>query len=214
MRTALVTLLILSIFGGCRKSGNLELIIRGSVVDYRHTAGVAGVTVRLDEQVVEGGTVSGAYNLAANTTTDANGDFELQFDRKNALNYRITLTKDGYFTKQFNVNPDQVNPGEVHEVSEDMIPEATLQIRVVNTQPESDDELMRFRKLNAFFECVCCNNEFYDFQGAAVDSTFSCKLYGDYNVTYTYTVNREEEVNVVDSVYCPAFHTTELLIEY
>lgn len=214
MRLAVVIIILISLFGGCRKSGNLELTIRGSVVDYRHTAGVSGVSVRLDEQAVQGSTVSGAYNRAADATTDANGDFELKFDRKNALNYRITLSKEGYFTKQFNVNPDQVKPGEVHEVAEDMIPEATINIRVVNSQPESDDELMRFRKLNAFFECVCCNNDFYDFQGALVDSTFSCKLYGDQNLTYTYTVNREEEVNVVDSVYCPAFHTTELLIEY
>lgn len=214
MRITLVLIIVISLFGGCRKTGNLDLSIRGNVVDYRHTAGVAGVNVRLDEQAVQGSTVSGAYNRAAEAVTDANGDFELNFERKNALSYRITLTKEGYFTKQFNVNPDNVTPGEAYEVYEDMIPEATLTVRVVNALPESDDELMRFRKLNAFFECVCCTNDFYDFEGATVDSTFSCKLYGDYNLTYTYTVNREEPVNVVDSIYCPAFHTTELLIEY
>lgn len=214
MRTALFIFILLVSFSGCRKTGNLELTIRGSVVDYRHNAGVSGVSVRLDEQAIQGSTASGAYSRAAEASTDANGDFELNFDRKNALDYRITLTKEGYFSKQFNVNPDQVVPGEIHEVYEDIIPEATIQVKVVNTNPESDEELMRFRKLNAFFECVCCHNDFYDFYGADVDSTFSCKLYGDYNLTYVYTVDREEEVNVVDSIYCPAFHTTELLIEY
>ncbi len=206
------TLLVLS--ASCRKTDDIELTIRGVITDYRNDAGVGGVTVRLDEQALQSGTVSSAFTNAGQTVTASDGSFELVFPRENALLYRITLTKEGYFNRQTEVNPDNVRPNAPYDFEEIIIPRATLVMKITNENPQSEDDLMRFRKLNALFDCVCCNNEFIDFHGAAVDTTLTCELYGDHNLTYTYTVYRLEDTQVVDSVFCPAFHTTELVIGY
>lgn len=213
-RWSLFFFALLVFSASCRKVDDIELTIRGTVTDYRNSAGVGGVTVKLDEQVLQGGTVSSAFTNAAQTVTASDGSFELVFPRENALLYRITLSKEGYFNRQTEVNPDNVRPNLPHELDQVIIPRATLVMKFINENPESEDDLIRFRKLNALFDCVCCNNEFIDLHGAAVDTTLTCELYGDYKLTYTYTVYRLEDTQVVDSVFCAAFHTTELVIGY
>jgi hypothetical protein len=198
----------------CRKAADLDLVLRGQVNDYRNNSGVKGVRVKLDEQVLQSGALSGAFVNAGEVTTDHNGYFELVFDRKNALNYRLTLSKEGYFSEVIELNPDNFRPNEPYDYNAVVIPEAFFTLTVRNVQPDSSNDLIRFRKLNALFDCLCCNNEFDEFYGASVDTSVTCRLYGDHMLTYTYDVLKLEETTVVDSIYCPAFHTTELVIEY
>lgn len=198
----------------CRKAEPLQLIVRGQVTDFRNNAPVQGVNVRIDEQALQGGALSGAFSMAGQTTTGPDGTYELAFERKNALNYRLRFRKEGYFDEFTELNPDLLRPNSPHDLDAVVKPEAVLLMKFKNVNAESDNELMRFRKLNALFDCACCNNDFIDIIGNNLDTTMMCKLYGDHMLSYTYVVYREEQVDVVDSVYCPAFHTTELVINY
>jgi hypothetical protein len=47
-----------------------------------------------------------------------------------------------------------------------------------------------------------------------VDFTSSCKLYGDSWIYYRWDIFKDTDTSFVDSVYCPAFQTTNILIEY
>lgn len=208
-------MLFLALAGtACRKGNDISLVIEGNVLDYRNDWGVSGVNVRLDEQVIEGGTLTSAFGTVTNVTTDADGFFRIEFPRKNALKYRLRLTKDGYFGDEVEINPDDINPEDPYSTQLTLIPEAEIEVTLRNANPESASDFMRFRKLNAFFECACCTNDFVNCYGNAVDTTFTCTLYGDYQLTYIYTVYRSEVTEVVDSIFCPAFHTTQLTIEY
>ena len=208
-------MLFLALAGtACRKGNDITLVIEGNVLDYRNDWGVSGVNVRLDEQVIEGGTLTSAFGTVTNVTTDADGFFRIEFPRKNALKYRLRLTKDGYFGDEVEINPDDINPEDPYSTQLTLIPEAEIEVTLRNANPESASDFMRFRKLNAFFKCACCTNDFVNCYGNAVDTTFTCTLYGDYQLTYIYTVYRSEVTEVVDSIFCPAFHTTQLTIEY
>jgi hypothetical protein len=198
----------------CRKAENLDYIIQGKIVDSRHQAGLGGVSVRIDEQTLDGGTLSGALTTAAQATTASDGTFELVFPRKNALTYQINLQKTGYFARTIEVNPDDLRPNDPFSFNANLTPEATVSFRFVNATPETDDDLLRFRKLNALFTCACCNNDWVNLEGMAVDSVLTCKLHGDYNLTYIYDVFKAEETSTVDSVFCAAFQTTYVTIEY
>jgi hypothetical protein len=198
----------------CRKAENLDYIIQGKIIDSRHQAGLAGVSVRIDEQTIDGGTLSGALTTAAQVTTAADGSFELVFPRKNALAYQINLQKTGYFARTIDLNPDVLRPNEPYTFNASLTPEATVSFRFINANPETVDDLLRFRKLNALFECACCNNAWVNLEGMTVDSVLTCKLHGDYNLTYIYDVFKLEETSTVDSVFCAAFQTTYVTIEY
>ncbi len=214
MKTYLLILCMAVTFGACRKNTDIALVIEGTVLDARNNWGVSGVNLRLDEQVLEGGTLTSAFSTVTNVTTDADGRFRIEFPRKNALNYRLRLTKEGFFGEEIEINPDDVNPDVPFTIDPVIIPQAQIQVNLINAFPESDNDYMRFRKLNAFFECACCTNDFVNCYGSAVDTSFVCTLHGDYMLTYVYTVYRAEVTEVVDSIFCPAFHTTELTIAY
>lgn len=205
---------ILLNLASCRKAESLDYIIQGVVVDSRHQAGLGGVVVRIDEQVLDGGTLSGALTTAAQTTTAPDGSFELVFPRKNALTYQMNLQKTGYFARTLDVSPDDLQPNEPFTFNSDLTPEASVSFRFVNMSPFSNDDLLRFRKLNAIFTCPCCDNSWVNLEGMIVDSTLTCRLPGDYTLTYVYDVFKMEETSVVDSVYCPAFQTTSVTVEY
>lgn len=206
---------LITALASCRKADDsIEFTIRGVVTDSRNGAGLPGVLVTIDEQVVEGGALNGSFSQAAQSVTGADGSYELVFQRRNALEYRVDFTKSDYFEVRETINPDLLNPEEQFTLNNTLIPEATLEMHFYNANPFDDDDLFRFRKLNALFECVCCNNDWIDLEGMDADTTVVCKLHGDYLLTYTYLVFKEEDEAFVDSVYCPAFHTTEIDIGY
>lgn len=214
IRSTLLFIALLTAFASCRKAEDISFTIRGVVTDSRNGAGLAGVKVTIDEKVVEGGSLSGAFTQAAEAISASDGSYELTFPRRNALEYRVDFEKAQYFTVRENLNPDLLSPDADFDLPAVIIPEAHLQMHFYNANPHSDDDLFRFRKLNALFECLCCNNDWIDLEGMDADTTLTCKLHGDHLLTYTYLVFKEEDVTVVDSIYCPAFHTTELNIGY
>lgn len=214
MRTYLWVFFFALLAVACRRNEEITLVVEGSVLDFRNNWGISGVNVRLDEQVVEGGTLTSAFGTVTTVTTGEDGFFRIEFPRKNALKYRLRMTKEGYFSKEFEINPDDINPEAPFTDDYTIIPQAELKVNIRNTNPESVDDLLRYRNLNAFFECACCTNDFVDCYGSTVDTSFTCTLYGDHTMTYIYTVYRTEVTEVIDSLFCPAFHTTELTIEY
>ena len=214
MKTHLWLLVVVLLASSCRENNEISLVIEGQILDSRNNWGVSDVNVRLDEKVIEGGTLTSAFGTVTSVTTNADGYFRIEFPRKNALSYRLRLTKTGYFSNEFEINPDDVNSDAPYSTNLTIIPQAEIQVNLRNVSAESDADFMRFRKLNAFFECACCNNDFVNCYGASVDTSFTCTLFGDHNLSYIYTVYRSEVTEVVDSIFCPAFHTTELTIEY
>jgi hypothetical protein len=207
--------LLLIALVGCRKNDNQGMLINGKVSDVRNNSGLGGVDITLSEQVVEDGSLNASFQLADETTTDGGGNYELDFERRNALVYRVDYEKQGYFSRQLELNPDDLTPGEPFGRSLGMIPEATFEVRILNANPVSANDEIRFRNLDGNFGCACCNTDWIVKEGMMVDTTFSCRLHGDFMMHFTYEITKVGiDSTVVDSVYCPAFQTTAVTIEY
>ncbi|MFT4778647.1 MAG: hypothetical protein ACI80P_001540 [Flavobacteriales bacterium] len=198
----------------CNKNDVEGMQIEGEIRDSRHGAGVSAASVLVQEQVVEGGALNGALQFAVQTTSDGGGEYTANFERKNALTYNIDFTKAGYFDVTREVNPDNLSPGVGYTVNTVMTPEAFIEVNIFNANPETSEDFMRFRYMNANFDCECCGNSWMEFTGTIVDSTLTCRLHGDYTLYYTFEVNRGEEIIEFDSIFCPAFQTTVLNIGY
>ncbi|MCH2197641.1 MAG: hypothetical protein MK081_02575 [Flavobacteriales bacterium] len=213
--TRLVLILsVILIASACNKEDNTNLILEGKTTDSRNGAGLNGVTVDIEEQILEGGALNAAYQYAGGATSASGGNYRIEFERENSLEYRVGYAKEGYFFQQYSLNPDLFNPGEVVTRNISMIPEATIAVRIQNVNPETEDDEIRFRYLDANFNCECCDNEFTILEGTAIDTTLECQLHGDYMLHFVYEIMRDSDTTIVDSVYCPAFQLTEVNINY
>lgn len=200
---------------GCNKTTDQELKLTGVVVDHRNSSGLSDVYVRLQEQVVSGGALNSQFETAGEATSDFSGVYSMDFDRANALVYRVDYEKPGYFDHREELNPDDFRPGEPVSTNITMYTEAEFEVRLVNSNPYDALDQIKFRNLDANFECGCCTNDWVVVNGMDVDTTFSCKMHGDYMLHFTYEIEKATlDTLIVDSVFCPAFQTTPITINY
>ena len=211
-----LVLIVISTVVACKKESVGQLRVDGKVTDSRNGTGVSSARVNLNEQVLEGGSFSSAFSQAGTSTSASNGSFELVFDRRNAVSYELEVLKEGYFDKVYTINPENVTTTGAYTKNVLFTPIATLQTRLVNTSPLNGNDRIRFRYLNANFDgCACCDNEFVVIDGTSVDSILTCDLHGDFLIKYVWEVTRNDTTTTyVDSLYCPAFMTSELEIAY
>lgn len=215
MKTYLLLVCIVLFAVGCNKNNDQNLRVNGKVSDVRNNSGLSGVSILLSEQVVEDGALNASFQTADETDTDGSGNYELVFQRRNALLYRLDYAKDGYFNRRIEINPDDLNPGETITRSFGMIPEAFFEVQLLNSSPVSPDDEIRFRNLDGNFNCACCTTDWIVQEGQTVDTTFTCRLHGDFMMHFTYEITKVGfDTTIVDSVFCPAFQTTAVTIEY
>lgn len=214
MKLHVILLFSLLTLVACNRNDVEGMQIHGKIRDSRNSAGVAGVSVEVQEKIVESGALNGSFQFAAQVNTDGSGNYTADFERNNALIYKMNFTKQGYFSKAQEINPDNLTPGVAYTVNQTLVPEAFVQVNIRNANPLTEDDFMRFRYVNANFDCECCNNAWTEFEGTMVDSSFTCRMHGDYMLYYTYEVTRVEEEVFTDSVFCHAFQTTVIDIDY
>ncbi|MFM1931604.1 MAG: hypothetical protein RL226_907, partial [Bacteroidota bacterium] len=145
MSTRIIAAALVLLVAGCKKTKNQELEITGVVSDSRHGQGLAGTYITLAEKTVDGGVLTSAFNQISETESASDGAYQLQFDRSNAYEYRMTAEKSGYFDREFNINPDNVNPDTPYSFSFSMVPVATVTVQLVNIAPETSQDEIVFR---------------------------------------------------------------------
>lgn len=206
----------LIVLPSCKKENIDSLSVAGKVRDGRNNNGLSSATVKFKEKVLDGGAFNSSFQTAAETNTSPNGDYSLNFERKNAVEYQIEFSKDGYFTKTIDINPEDVSLDQAYMQNASINAEAEIELRIVNQNPWNNQDEIRFRYLNAIFDdCFCCNNDFIVLEGTEIDSTKNCQIYGDFLIKYVYEVTKSDTtITTVDSLFCPAFTTTQILIAY
>ena len=200
---------------GCRKDPVFELEIIGTATSAADGSALPGVQIQLWEKVLEGGSLSNTAELAASATTDATGAYSMTFERRNASEYDIRYSGSGLVDGSVFINPESVVPGTPRCVNLS-IPEATNVVTVlVNSNPETVEDQIAFRFLNATSPCVCCNNDEVVITGNAVDSTRTCIEHSGKWLRYFATVDRiSGTYTILDSVYTEPQQDVQILLAY
>jgi len=211
---AALALLSIILFSQCRKE-KAEYSLQGKITHARTGAGLNGANVNVQKTVVSGSTYSGAFAAAASSTTDASGNYSMTWERENFAALKVTASYPQFILKEHELNVSNFSVGTPYQQNLALYPEAFIEMNITNTLPSAPSDKLTFTFVNANFDCFCCNNGFRQFNGTAIDTSFSCKLYGDQWLKYqgTYNFGGQDSV-VVDSVWCPAFQTTTLNIVY
>jgi hypothetical protein len=213
LNIALRLLFLMVIFASCKKE-NKNYILEGRVINARQSQPLQGVNVDLSKQVVGGGTFNGSFNNAASGSTNGAGDYKLEWPRENFAALRLNVSKVDFFSVQMDLPPSDFNAGEAVTRNISLYPKATVQVSINHLINASEFDNYEFSFMNAQFDCACCTNEGKVFQGA-IDTTFECLIYGDTWLKYSQEINTAQVDSVaIDSIWCPAFQTTQIGLSY
>ena len=204
----------LMFFASCKKEDG-NYILEGKVSNGNTGESISGVNVKILKQTVSDGTFGGSFSTAANASTDASGMYQLKWARENFSALRVVAEKNQFITRTINLTVDNFSPGESVTQNINIFPEAFVAVSIQNTGESSIQDELEFTFTNAFFDCACCANGWKTFSGADLDTVFDCKVYGDRWLKHQrHIITADLDTVISDSIYCPAFQTTQIEIEY
>lgn len=213
IRILLVLLLALHT-QSCKRNTETNYHIRGQVTDADDGTALAGVSIEIEKQVVQNGIYGNTYQNALVTSTNSSGAFEGSWLRENFAALRLLATKDNYISSEKSLDIDDFEGGSAVIQNVAIYKEAFSSLRFQHFNGSSNDRLS-FTFLNAIFDCNCCSNGWKTWQGADIDTTLTCRAYGNRWLKYqVLTQLGSSDTSYVDSIYCEAFTTTSRNIQY
>lgn len=201
---------------GCKKNPTGELTLSGELLDARTGGPVADVEASLEEQVVEGGVWVGNWQSAGISESDATGQYEVAFQRTNALKYQVQFSKPLWFTEADSLDPNRWRGSETSAFNRTMTPKAWVRLIMSNSQPFAPPPTVRFRFLHPMPEDhEVYPNTWSQFDSEVPQDPIDCLMEGDISLPYAVEVLRDGEwTSWVDSIEVPRFDTTALVIFY
>lgn len=213
-KTILIVSLVIFFLFSCKKE-DATYRLSGCALDGRSGNPVSGVNASIEKQVVSGGNFGATFSQATSTSTDAYGVYKLEWPRENFAALKLKASRTNYITAEKDLLVNAFEGGNIVEENITIYPESFIQVKIQNTGTTNAEDQLNFTFTNADFDCICCSNGFKVFEGAAIDTEYTCKLYGDTWLKYQKQVySLEADTIVNDSIWCPSFQTTQLLIQY
>lgn len=205
---------ILSIVISSCKKEDETIVINGTVIDPQSGNPISGAKVYLDGKILSSGIYNDSYSEIASTTSDASGHYEISTKWQVVSSYRIRAFKNNYFDNQTIVPAESITKGTTYTSSLSLLPAAWVRLNINNVVGYSEDEI-QYKFLGTPQMCNdCCNNQFLIGAGN-YHTIYKCRAIGNKFNKFYWTVRRNGTTNpFTDSVYCAAFDTATLNINY
>jgi hypothetical protein len=197
----------------CKKDGAVQFSLQGKVTDADDGNALSGVAIEVEKQVVQNGVFGNTYQNALSTSTDNSGQYQGSWPRENFAALRVLAEKDNYIKAERELDINSFDDGMATENIQ-LYKEGFVSLRFVHSNGNTGDRLS-FTFLNANFDCNCCANGWRTWQAGSIDTTITCRVYG--NRWLKYQVQTQIGFNdsiYVDSLFCDAFVTTSRAIQY
>jgi hypothetical protein len=200
---------------GCKKDEALNYTISGTIVNGRTGAPVSGLEVKIQQKVISDGVYSALFTDAASAITDVNGSYSMTWKRENVAAFQMLLDKDQYISREISLSPTSLDANENFTYNAHIFAEAFITVHLSNTEETSAVDLCNFRFDDTDFDCNCCTEAWVNTFGADVDSTWTCRVYGDSWIRYVRDIATfEVDTILTDSIWCPAFQNTPLEVNF
>lgn len=214
IKTLFLIPLAASLLFACKKE-TPTYRLSGCVLDGRSGNPVSGVTATIEKQVVSGGNFGATYSYATSATSDGFGVYNLEWPRENFAALKLKTSKPDYITSEKDLTVSSFEGGAIVQQNMTIYPQSFIHLKIQNTGETYPEDILNFTFTNADFDCICCANGFKVFEGPDIDTQYTCKLYGDTWLKYQKQIYSFEADTIInDSIWCPAFQTTDLIIQY
>jgi hypothetical protein len=197
----------------CKKDDD-KIMVTGTVVDPQSGIGISGVNVYLDGKILNSGIYNEDYSEIASATTDGSGNFKIETAWQVVSCYRIRVFRNNYFENQLVVPAESISKGQTYTAALTMLPAAWIRVNINNMVGSADDEI-QYKFTSTPQSCMdCCHNSFLIGSGN-YHAVYKCRAVGNKINGFYWTVKRDGVTSPnADSVYCVAFDTTTLNINY
>ncbi|MCG8576033.1 MAG: hypothetical protein MI810_14180 [Flavobacteriales bacterium] len=167
-------LLLISFFTFSCKKGEITYDFEGKVTETAAGGNVSGADIEIHQVVFSQSVSNTNFQKAGETTTDANGFYNISIAREKVTDFKIDITKDGYFDQQLEFTSKEVSTEESNVFNVSMDAEAWVRLDVKNVGPMPGDELTMV--LSEFREgCVGCATNGHHSLVEDIDTTFLFK---------------------------------------
>lgn len=211
MRVGFLLIMVLAL-AGCEKKQDV-FAFDCVVFDEKVNANVAGASVTMMVQEAAGG-FNPNYVTVGTTTTDANGRFYIEVEKGVYYSYRVQVSHSNHFTGTFDISPDDVPFSKAYTATLPVEPKAWVSVHLKNENASQTVSYKVVAETDACTECCPSNTTYY--QGSMVDTTITCLVYGNQNVSITGSyVDIDGGIHqVAETTFAQAFDTTTVIIIY
>jgi hypothetical protein len=209
-RTALLVLLV-AVVSSCKKEP-IQYVFEGTVTESVSNSALGGVDVTVSQRVYDGNVASSFFNTAGSSTTASAGTYHINFDREKVVEFKIELTKDGYFEQEEIIVSGDIVPEDPNIYDYTMEPKSWIRFNLMNFGGLTTDD---FTMIHFNFREACdgCTTNGYFHYYGQVDSTFTFTTTGGVYTRYSY-LNPGATMYNHDSVYTTPFDTVDVNINY
>ncbi len=194
-------IIIIFLFISCKKEPD-KIIVSGTINNYIADADVSGVSIVLYGKKIESGTYNGSFTKLISANTDNTGKYNFEIDKENISEYKITLSKYGYFsTEEIFYSKDFIK----NKISKNftIYPSANITIKVKNTSPINNNDYFKYTIVSGYYNAVECCSKTAEFFGIDVVEEITCKVIGNQNVTFDWIKAKDGNTYIgSQTIYC------------
>lgn len=203
---------LLLLFSSCKDKPDV-FMFDCVVYNQKINAPVSGASIIMKVQNAAGG-FNPTYVTVGSATTDAHGRFYIEVDKGVYYTFRVEVTHSKHFNGTFNINPDDVPFSTAYASTFNLEPRAWISTHLIN---QNNSQTATFKITAETGDCVnCCQASSTIVQGNAVDSIFTCQVYGEQQIAITgnYVDEGGGIHQILETAFISAFDTTVVTVVY
>jgi len=202
-------------FFSCKKNSDNMIDLSGTISDKINSFPIEGVNVLLEIKPFGGSSFSNSFDEITTTETNTNGEYLFSFQNSNAVEYRLTFTKQGCFSEQIVINPDQLSISDNNVIDATLYSSSYLVLNITNNTPFNNDDQITLNTTLIGANVGSCFNNIVTMVGSSVDTTIECEVYGNQMIEIDYFVTKDNFTNAFsDNVFCSSGDTLFKYINY
>ena len=209
---SVITLLLCALVLFSCKKEPLQYVFKGKISENQSHGSLSGVDVKMFQIPFSNTVTSNIYELAASSTTNSSGDYDMSFERKKVTEFKLSLSKSGYFDADIDVNPSDVSASDDNLVDYEMEAKSWLRFTVQNAGLASNSDNLTLILFNYRQDCAGCASADYNYFPGIVDTTFKYTSTAGQYFRFHYAIQGGQ--SLMDSVYMTPFDTVAYSIIY
>ncbi|MBD3635864.1 MAG: hypothetical protein HUJ25_00870 [Crocinitomicaceae bacterium] len=196
----------------CKKD-TIQYSFEGTVTDNTSGSGLSGATVKVYQKPFNNSVSSNTFELVGTDNTDANGHYTVIFDREKVTEFKILITKEGYFNYEMIVGSADVSSENTNVFNANMDGKSWAQFTIKNVVPADpgDDLTLIFYEYRK--GCNGCIASDYNYFSGVVDTTITYANTAAQYLKFTY-IDVSGGQSTTDSIYMTPNDTIFYSITY
>lgn len=210
-----IILLIALFIASCKKDdGSID--VSGQIINGTTGQVVPSADIRFLGKLIQNGAYGSSDATLTTAKSDEAGYFLCSWKRSNIADLKMKIASEGFITRTILLDQSNFDTEHDNTLNQTIYEEAIASVHIINTGNANPSDQINFTFYHIPFEdCVCCAEGWQYFTGINIDTSFTCRAYGNSWLKYEVQINTLALDTVYrDSIWCPSQTTSPIEISY